>query len=431
MATEERHITRMLKTEALFRANGDQGQSAILTDQNEEWVYYNSGKSKLYYQASQKYWDGDAWTYCDVDFGELTLHDDLLVDEYIKRSAGSDDSIRFENDIITIEAGGETVAEFEDDAITFSKVFTGISASAIGTLTFADGSITDSGGAISFGNENLSTTGSITGNSFITASNIGIAGDLDIIQLTGANAMQINSFLGIGKAASTTYKLDIDYRPIDSTSHYGARVYFQPSVTQNGAYGGRAMSFELYTNIANGVLDNADNVAIAGVASHASAGNLKNLYGFYINYGTSAGSGNITTWQAGLRINPYQGGTGTVAYGADIMINTPSGSTKTITHDYCIYSLHDAISRFVGAIQIDSDVNGLVLGAGQDSKVYDDGSYMIFDCDNQSVTSREFKFINGNIWLDNARQAGAPTPDGYLLVKDSTGTQYKIPCEAA
>jgi len=52
MSEELRHITRILKTEALFRTNGDAGQSAILTDQNEEWVYYNDDKSLLYY-ASQ------------------------------------------------------------------------------------------------------------------------------------------------------------------------------------------------------------------------------------------------------------------------------------------------------------------------------------------------------------------------------------------
>ena len=32
--------------------------------------------------------------------------------------------------------------------------------------------------------------------------------------------------------------------------------------------------------------------------------------------------------------------------------------------------------------------------------------------------------------LGNARQAGAPTADGYVILEDSTGTQYKIPCEA-
>lgn len=117
MATEQRHITRIEKTEALFRSNGDHGQSAILTDQNEEWVYYNDDKSLLYYAAAQKTWNGAAWAYVNNDFGQVTLHDDLLVDEYIKRVGGTDDYIRFENDKITIDAGGADAMVFEDDKV--------------------------------------------------------------------------------------------------------------------------------------------------------------------------------------------------------------------------------------------------------------------------------------------------------------------------
>lgn len=63
------------------------------------------------------------------------------------------------------------------EAVVFGKVFTGITGSTIGNLTFADGSITDSGGAISFGDENLSTTGTITvgGHIYRRASDSGVA----------------------------------------------------------------------------------------------------------------------------------------------------------------------------------------------------------------------------------------------------------------
>ena len=78
---------------------------------------------------------------------ELTTLSDINAAEYLKRSGVDDDYIRFENDKITIAAGGNTVATFEDDAITFSKVFSGITGSTIGNLTLANGSITDSSGA--------------------------------------------------------------------------------------------------------------------------------------------------------------------------------------------------------------------------------------------------------------------------------------------
>ena len=44
---------------------------------------------------------------------------------------------------------------------TFSGVLTAATGSTIGNLTLANGSITDSGGSINFGNENLSTTGTL------------------------------------------------------------------------------------------------------------------------------------------------------------------------------------------------------------------------------------------------------------------------------
>jgi hypothetical protein len=47
------------------------------------------------------------------------------------------------------------------EQVEFGKIFTAISGSKIGNLTLANDSITSSGGAISFGDENLSTTGAL------------------------------------------------------------------------------------------------------------------------------------------------------------------------------------------------------------------------------------------------------------------------------
>lgn len=73
-----------------------------------------------------------------------------------------------------------TAAQTVASAVTFSSAITfssvpvfsaGLSSgTTIGTLTLADGSITDSGGAISFGNENVSTTGILSAPQLITAS---------------------------------------------------------------------------------------------------------------------------------------------------------------------------------------------------------------------------------------------------------------------
>lgn len=57
------------------------------------------------------------------------------------------------------------------EKVVFGKLFEAPTACKIGNLTLADGSITDSGGAISFGDENLSTTGTVTGVNLIVSQN--------------------------------------------------------------------------------------------------------------------------------------------------------------------------------------------------------------------------------------------------------------------
>ena len=58
-------------------------------------------------------------------------------------------------------AAALTVGAFNASTGVFSSTVTGATGSAFGDLTLANGSITDSSGAISFGNENLSTTGTL------------------------------------------------------------------------------------------------------------------------------------------------------------------------------------------------------------------------------------------------------------------------------
>jgi len=56
---------------------------------------------------------------------------------------------------------------------------------------------------------------------------------------------------------------------------------------------------------------------------------------------------------------------------------------------------------------------------------YNNSEYQLYTSVNLEIASGK------SLQLGNARQAGAPTPDGYLTIKDSSGTSYKIPCQAA
>jgi cytoskeletal protein CcmA (bactofilin family) len=66
-----------------------------------------------------------------------------------------------------------------------------------GTLTIGSGSVTDSSGAISFGNENLTTTGIVTAAGTSVFTNLDISGDVDIDGTTNLDAVDIDGAVQI------------------------------------------------------------------------------------------------------------------------------------------------------------------------------------------------------------------------------------------
>ena len=75
-------------------------------------------------------------------------------------------NLNISNGEIAIEDESGTIS-FEDENLVTTGTVTVGSGSTIGNLVLEDGSITDSGGNISFGDENLSTTGTLTALSLI------------------------------------------------------------------------------------------------------------------------------------------------------------------------------------------------------------------------------------------------------------------------
>ena len=109
--------------------------------------------------------------------------------------------------------------------------------STIGTLTLANGSITDSNGAISFGNENLSTTGTLSAatcsfNKVVVKNNLDVSGNLNI-----NNNLNIINRVSIGtdkpsEASDTTdtYKLLV----YDNTNTNGSFIRIESDTGING-----------------------------------------------------------------------------------------------------------------------------------------------------------------------------------------------------
>lgn len=90
---------------------------------------------------------------------------------------------------ITIDATNQDVAVTNDLSVngTITGTLAGATGSTIGNLTLANGSITDSSGAISFGDENLTTTGTLTASGITFPSSDGTAGQ--VLQTNGSGTL--------------------------------------------------------------------------------------------------------------------------------------------------------------------------------------------------------------------------------------------------
>ena len=144
-------------------ADYDWSSDAILSsfeDKTQDLLMYKFGKDDADYT-------GTALT--GVNAGQH-LYGGVSAGTHLTFHANSGDGVGAGTGYIQFE---DNIRPTVDSAITlgtnterFLNLYT--DTAVIGTMTITDGSITDSSGAISFGNENLTSTGDITGASFIT-----------------------------------------------------------------------------------------------------------------------------------------------------------------------------------------------------------------------------------------------------------------------
>ena len=92
------------------------------------------------------------------------------------------------NDYASIRVGAITA----DDNSTFTGTISAATGSTIGNLTLANGSITDSSGAIDFGNETLTTTGVVTAGGFTIGSAAILEAELEILDGATVTTTELN-----------------------------------------------------------------------------------------------------------------------------------------------------------------------------------------------------------------------------------------------
>jgi hypothetical protein len=99
------------------------------------------------------------------------------------------------------------------DNISTTGTVSGATNSTFGTLTLADGSITDSGGTISFGTDNISTTGTVSGATNSTFGTLTLA-DGSITDSGGTISFDDENISTTGTITTTGINLD----PVDATN---------------------------------------------------------------------------------------------------------------------------------------------------------------------------------------------------------------------
>jgi len=238
-------------------------------------------------------------------------------------------SLLFENGSITDSSGA---ISFGNENLTTTGTIVFGTGSVIGTLTLADGSITDSSGDISFGNENVTTTGTIT------AATSSTFGDLT---LANGSITSSGGTISFGNENLTTTATSI---AINSTL-----TVANGSITDSGG----TISF------------GNENVTTTGTivrATGSTIGNLTFANGSITDSGgtISFGNENLTTTASSMAINStLTAGSGSItdSTGAFSFGNDNVSTTGTLTVDSATTMANMAVSgatSFAAPVTVDN-----------------------------------------------------------------------------
>jgi hypothetical protein len=146
---------------------------------------------------------------------------DNFVEIYTLLGDGTDLSSGISATATVVTLTAPTISGVVGGTITSATIttLTGTTFNA-GTLALAAGSITDSSGAISFGNENLTTTGSVTAASLDISGNVDIDGTLetDALTIDGVSLSEtIADTVGAMVSSNTETNITVTYDDADNT----------------------------------------------------------------------------------------------------------------------------------------------------------------------------------------------------------------------
>ena len=362
--TDYNGTTKVATTGAWGTQPDDTSAYSIFNRPFVGWVYIEAN-DEFVFGASAADPGGAAATMVDLldlHLGGMTLDDDLSVAGTANitgistlASASTIGNLTLADGSITDSSGA--ISFGDENLSTTGTLGAGVatlaSSSTVGNLTLADGSITDSSGAISFGNENLSTTGTLASGA---------------LTVTGAMSCTTTADVGGALTVGAANDMVVDAGSITSVS--GAISFGNENLTTTGTLG-------------------------AGVATLASSSTVGNL---------TLADGSITDSSGAISFgNENLTSTGTADFGAttlDSLDNSSGGITNAGAISGATTLAASGQVDFAAnvdaslGLDIDADNQSLTIGASADLSVLHNGT-------NTIATS-----ATGNFILDNTAVTG-------------------------
>ena len=151
------------------------------------------------------------------DSSSININDGLIVDGTMSTSGAATitgtvsaatgstfGNLTLANGSITDSSGA---ISFGNETLTTTDTISAATGSSLGNLTFTNGSITDSGGSISFGNENLSTTGTLGVDGLATLGSLTVTGATTLAGTVTIDNLTFNDNI-IGSSSNADIRIE-------------------------------------------------------------------------------------------------------------------------------------------------------------------------------------------------------------------------------
>ncbi|MFL3006365.1 MAG: beta strand repeat-containing protein, partial [Candidatus Neomarinimicrobiota bacterium] len=329
--------------------------------------------------------------------------------------AASIANLNISNGEIAIEDESGTISFGDENLVTTGTATVG-SGSTIGNLVLEDGSITDSGGNISFGDENLSTTGTLTAgiSSFSSATTVG-----DLTLSDGSITDESGNISFGNENLSTTGTLNAGVSAFESGSEVGDVTIANGSITS----GSDAISF------GNDALSTTGTLS-AGVSSLSSGSNVGNLT--LSNGSITDSDGSISFGDENLSTTgTLSAGVSSLSSGSNIGDLTLSNGSITDSDGSISFgdenlSTTGTLSAGVSSLSSGSNIGDLTLSNG--SITDSDGSISFGDenlSTTGSITASSFSGDGSNITGVQATSTGVLTGTSPIILEGETDNDFE------